>query len=359
MNIEKKESARRVSAATRRAANYNKGPEWFCGFRYSPVNGLGYEEGVNRRDPSSVIKVGESFYVWYTKSVGPHFGFGTGDPETKVWPWDRSDIWYATSPDGVNWTEQDMAVGRGQKGEFDDRSVFTPDILAHDGKYYLVYQTVQAPYLRRTKNTIGIAISDSPDGPWRKVKYPILKASDTGEWLGEEDNRFLVKSKGDFDSHKVHDPSLFYYKGQYWLYYKGEPMGEEMFFGGRETKWGVAIADEPEGPYIRSELNPITNSGHETLLWHYKGGIAALLTTDGPEKNTIQYTHDGLNFEIVAVIKNPPRAGGPFRPDNPDESPLAGLRWGLCHVISSWGFIQRFRVDERQKNLYLAKKSIV
>lgn len=58
MNSEKKESTRESSAATRRAANYNEGPEWFCEFRYSPVNGLGYEEWVNRRDPSSVIKVG-------------------------------------------------------------------------------------------------------------------------------------------------------------------------------------------------------------------------------------------------------------------------------------------------------------
>ena len=349
----------KVSAATKRAANYTKGCEWFCEFRFSPVNGLGYAEGVNRRDPSSVIRVGDLYYVWYTKSVEPHFGFGAGDPETKVWPWDKSEVWYATSPDGVNWTEQGMAVGRGRKGSFDDRSVFTPDVLAHDGRYYLVYQTVQAPYLRRTKNTIGMATANSPEGPWKKAPHPILKASDTGEWLGEEDNRFLVKSKGDFDSHKVHDPSLFYYKGQYWLYYKGERMGEEMFFGGRETKWGVAIADRSEGPYIRSELSPVTNSGHETLLWRYKGGIAALLTTDGPEKNTIQYAPDGLNFEIMAVIKNPPKAGGPFRPDDPGKSPLDGLRWGLCHAIGSWNFIQRFEVDERLKNLFLARKPAV
>jgi len=58
----------------------------------------------------------------------------------------------------------------------------------------------------------------------------------------------------------------------------------------------------------------------------------------------------------MAVIKNPPQAGGPFRTDDPDKGPLEGLRWGLCHVIRSWGFIQRFEIDERQKNLYLAKK---
>jgi hypothetical protein len=339
------------------------GNEWFCEFTYSPANGLGYERGVHRRDPSSVLKVGELYYVWYSKSVGPHIGFGSGNLKAKVWPWDYAEVWYATSPDGVNWSERGMAVGRGSKGAYDDRSVFTPDVLAHQGKFYLVYQTVQAPYLRRTKNTVGLATAGSPDGPWHKLPEPILRASDTGEWLGEEDNRFLVKSKGDFDSHKVHDPSLFYYKGQYWLCYKGEIMGEQIFFGGRETKWGVAIADQPHGPYVRSELNPITNSGHETLLWHYDGGIAALLTTDGPEKNTIQYARDGLNFEIVAVIKNPPIAGGPFRPDPADNrEPLDGLRWGLCHLVhrphTDWGYIQRFQVDEGQKKRFSARKPI-
>lgn len=61
-------------------------------------------------------------------------------------------------------------------------------------------------------------------------------------------------------------------------------MGEEFYMGGRETKWGVAISDRIEGPYQKSEYNPITNSGHETCLWPYKDGMAAMLTTDGVEK---------------------------------------------------------------------------
>ena len=48
----------------------------------------------------------------------------------------------------------------------------------------------------------------------------------------------------------------------------------------------------------------MTNIGYEVTVWHYKGGIAALLTTDGPEKNTIQYAPDGINFAIEAVIRD-------------------------------------------------------
>ncbi len=46
--------------------------------------------------------------------------------------------------DGWDWQEQGLAVGRGPAGAFDDRAVFTPEVLAHAGKYYLVYQVVKA-----------------------------------------------------------------------------------------------------------------------------------------------------------------------------------------------------------------------
>jgi hypothetical protein len=344
------------SAATRRARErgYDREPTWYCEFKYTEIDGLGYEEGVHRRDPSSVIQVDGTYYTWYTRSVGRDVGFGSGDPAAKVWPWDQAEVWYATSPDGRHWEERGIAVGRGTPGRYDDRSVFTPEVLAHDGRYYLVYQAVRAPYLRRTKNTIGMAAADSPSGPWSVLDEPILRASDTGEWFGDDDNRFVVKEKGDFDSHKVHDPSLFYYRDKFYLYYKGEIMGEQLFMGGRETKWGVAIADNVAGPYIRSPYNPVTNSGHETCLWQYRGGMAALLNTDGMERNTIQFAPDGVNFEIMAAIKRVPNAAGPFRSGNGDD-PLGGISWGLWFDYGEWNYIQRFDLDLRMKENFTAR----
>lgn len=349
---------KKLSAASKRALKYTKGPEWFCEIYLHDITGdlAENKEGIIRRDPSAVIKVDDTYYVWYTKSLGISKGFGTGDPDAKVFPWDYSEIWYATSKDSWHWEEQGLAIPRGEPGAYDDRSVFTTEILEHDSKYYLVYQVVKFPYVRRVKNQVGMAIADSPDGPWEKLPEAILSTSDDGEWLGEDDNRFLVKEKGSFDSHKVHDPCLMYYRDKFYLYYKGERMGEEMYFGGRETKWGVAIADKPEGPYVKSEYNPVTNSGHEVCVWHYNGGIAAMLTTDGPEKNTLQWAPDGINFEIQAVIKSAPHANGLFRTEDCDKSPLEGLRWGLCHICGqNNGFIKRFGVSEVSKNRYANK----
>ena len=333
-----------LSAASKRALAYNKGPEWFCEFKVDDLQGdFAYEEGVIRRDPTAVLKIEGIYYVWYTRGEGETVGFGSGDPTAKVFPWDLTEVWYATSQDGWTWTEQGLAVGRGPDGAYDDRAVFTPEIFKHEGMFYLVYQTVKAPYVVRVKNTIGMAIGSSPDGPWEKLPDPILAPADNGVWLGEDDNRFNVVTQGDFDSHKVHDPCLLHYRGKFYLYYKGERMGERMTFGGREIAWGVAIADQPQGPYVKSPYNPVTNSGHEVCVWQYKGGVAALLTTDGPEKNTIQYAKDGINFEIVAVLKGAPEALGLYRCPDPDKSPLEGLRWGLCHQYKGgWQYIQRF-----------------
>jgi hypothetical protein len=154
-----------------------------------------------------------------------------------------------------------------------------------------------------------------------------------------------VVRKGDFDSHKVHDPCILPYKGKFYLYYKGEQMGEEITFGGRQIRHGVAIADDPRGPYLKSPYNPISNSGHEICVWPYKGGIASLITTDGPEKNTIQWAPDGINFEIQSVIKGAPHAIGLYRSANVEKEPTEILRWGLTHAYktSDYQYIRGFR----------------
>ncbi|AWW29531.1 glycosyl hydrolase [Echinicola strongylocentroti] len=337
----------KLSAASKRALerNYAQGPEWFIEFTHSDLKGdFAYEEGVTRRDPSDLIKVGDTYYVYYTKTSGKSYGFGSGDPEKKVFPWDKSEVWYATSTDGWTWDEQGLAVGRGEDGAYDDRSVFTPQVMVHEGKYVLVYQTVKAPYVNRVKNQVGMAISDSPDGPFEKLDAPILSPSDDGEWLGEEDTRFKVTKQGSFDSHKVHDPTLLHYKGKFYLYYKGERMGEKRTFGGREIKWGVAISDQLTGPYTKSPYNPITNSGHELCVWKYDGGVAALIITDGPERNTIQWSPDGINFEIKSHIKGGPEAAGLDQSLDFETGPVAALKWGLTHeyVTGDWQVIKRF-----------------
>ncbi len=337
----------KLSAASKRALAWRDlGNEWFGEFEVFDLQGdFAYEAGVVRRDPSALIKHDGKYFVWYSRSTGATDGFAGDIENEKVFPWDRCDIWYATSADGLTWKEEGPAVTRGEKGAYDDRSVFTAEILAYAGKYYLTYQTVKSPYTVRVKNEVGIAWADSPYGPWHKSAAPILSPADNGIWAGEEDNRFKTERKGDFDSHKVHDPCLLYFNDKFYLYYKGEQMGEAITWGGRQIRHGVAIADNPLGPYVKSPYNPISNSGHEICVWLHNGGVASLITTDGPEKNTIQWAPDGINFDIMSSIKGAPHAIGLNRDLDTETEPFGALKWGLTHEYKNddYQYIRGFR----------------
>ena len=333
-------------------------PDWNMEWSESNLTGdLGRDPTYTRRDPTAVISHNGKYYVWYTYKLSePSTWFNNGDPNLgghiNVFPWDNADLYYSTSTDGYHWEEQGAAVTRGANGSFDDQSVFTPEIFVHQDTFYLVYQVVQAPYVERVKNTIGMAYATSPDGPWTKLPEPILRPTDNGKWTNGSFSRLDADVKGDFDSHKVHDPCLRFYNNKFYLYYKGERMGEERICGQREIRWGVAIADHPMGPYAKSEYNPITTSGHEVAVWNHDEGIAIIQKLDGPERGTVQFAADGLNFEMRGRATHVPEALGIFRPEEGGNAPRDGVRWGLAHryewgsVTGGTNYLVRFDIEE-------------
>ena len=343
-----------LSKATRRVYDIygvykDQGSDFFSAFKYSKISGIGKESGVTRRDPSKVIKVGNLFYVWYSRRQTSQRwqGIESATETRPAWDWDMADIWYATSQDGFNWREEGQAVPRGPKGSFDDRAVFTPDILVHDNRYYLYYQVLQGVWKHRSIHQIGMAWADSPDGPWTKCDQPVLRTGRRGEFLGDLDDSDAIKSFGEWDSHKLHDPYVLKYRGQIWLYYKGVQFGRN-YRHDLGVGWGVAMADDPHGPFVKSALNPVTNSGHETFLYPYGSGIVAVTSLEGPEKNTIQFAPDGLNFEVVGKVTVPPIAAGPCVPDAfADDGDGRGVAWGLSHI--------QHQHEGRMANSYLVR----
>lgn len=328
-----KPTDRPLSAATERVYDMwtlkqDPGNPFYTNFMYSRVTGIGKDESelsVSRRDPSKVLKIGDTYYVWYTRRITEHVPVGMrhhdqANEEIPAVDWDLADICYATSKDGFDWVEQGIAVPRAPKGTYGDRSLSTPDILVWKGRYYLYYQCFTTKWRAHDCVGVSMAHADSPDGPWTRMDKPIVPQGVPGEW----------------DSCAIHDPYPLVYKGQVWLYYKGSPF--EKVSGGLLRAQGVAIADQPEGPFIKSELNPVTNSGHETMYWSYKGGIATLLILDGPEKDTIQFAPDGLNFQPMAHVQLSPVAPGPFCPDAfADNGDGRGITWGLSHITPPGG----------------------
>ena len=110
--------------------------------------------------------------------------------------WDLCEIWYATSEDGFNWTEQGVAVPRPPKPYVGCRSVSTPDILQWKGKYYLYYQGFTEPSgMRGDDCPVTVSYSDSPNGPWTATNKIVIEDGAAGEWVPMES---LTNSKSRF-----------------------------------------------------------------------------------------------------------------------------------------------------------------
>ncbi|WP_442512192.1 family 43 glycosylhydrolase [Novipirellula sp. SH528] len=291
---------------------------------YSPAEGIGVQQGVMRRDPSDIIKVADLYYVWYSK--GPQ---SSGYDAT---------VWYATSPDGHQWTEKGVAIEKGTpgSGSWDEASVFTPNILVAEGKYWLFFSGISANMKVKPDTKIGLAVADSPDGPWTKLESnPVLKGGDDPK---------------KFDSHLIDDACLIVRDGKYWFYYKGRQLGKSP----AQTQLGVAIADKPEGPYIKHPSNPVIPGNHEVLVWPQGKGVAALIGTVGPKSIThsIMFSEDGVNFTKTHTVANVPTAAGAYRPEAfTDSGKGERIQWGV-HIGKRKGslpFIERFDLVPSEK----------
>lgn len=313
--------------------------ELYTQFKYTRLEGFdynGHDGTISRRDPSKVIFANGKYYVWYTHRETPTPPKGARECNDTIpsSDWDLSDIWYATSEDGFTWEEQGVAVPRPPKPEVGWRSVTTTDILVWKGKYYLYYQGfMEASGKRGDDCPVALSYAESPDGPWTPYNKIVIPNGAEGEW----------------DQYSIHDPYPMVYKGKIYLYYKSDYDGDPRLV----RMQGLATADNPLGPFTKCALNPLINAGHETTLFPFKTGIAALVTRDGNEHFTIQYAEDGVNFEIKSIVELMPMAAGPYVPDAfTDTKDGKGITWGVSHFTNytgDWsknhGILARFDCD--------------
>ena len=299
-------------------------------FNYRDIEGIGHEQGVTRRDPSDVIKVGDLYYVYYTKVYGRSPGYwGT--------------VWYATSTDkGNTWKEEGEILAAGKEGAFDSQATFTPNIIYANGYYYLYYTGVK-PTPGNEENefennhttditAIGVAKSELPGGPFKRTgKGPLLTVSIEPE---------------KFDSYRVDDASLLFRNGLFWLYYKGRSRTHGKT-GPRHTKMGVAYSKSPEGPFIKFD-SPLLEDSHEVIIWPESTGVAALASIS----STIEYAENGVDFKSNRTqirVENRPNAPGTYRPDLVQPVVIGeGLTWGIGMVHNeSESYLIRFEVRSK------------
>ncbi|SIS48982.1 hypothetical protein SAMN05421766_102340 [Zobellia uliginosa] len=337
--LPKEKPNRPLSAAMQRNYDSYMAPrpehnELYTQFKYTELKGFdynGHDGTISRRDPSKVIYENGKYYVWYTyrNTPTPPQGAKNSNDTIPSADWDLAEIWYATSKDGFTWEEQGVAVPRPPKPNVGWRSVTTTDILKWKGKFYLYYQGfMEASGTRGDDCPVAVSYADSPDGPWTPHTEVVIPNGKKGEW----------------DQYSIHDPYPIVYKDKIYLYYKSDFDGDPNLV----RMQGLAIADNPLGPFKKSPLNPVINSGHETTLFPFKEGMAALVIRDGTEHNTVQYAEDGVNFNIASIVEFMPNAAGPYVADAFTNTKYGrGISWGISHFTNATTWEQNHAVLAR------------
>jgi len=111
-----------------------------------------------------------------------------------------------------------------------------------DGKYILLY-ICQNPS-KQTKQRIGMMIADKLEGPWK--------------FAGDKDG-IIIQTSDDSKHWTYHgaigadNPAFMKIGRKYYVYFKSGTPGQ------MESKYGYAVADKLEGPYVLSD-HPITDN---------------------------------------------------------------------------------------------------
>jgi hypothetical protein len=236
----------------------------------------------------------EGYYVWCNSPIeGPdgkiHVFFSRWVASKKMGGWiNGSEICHAVADTPESeFKFIDVILAPRGPGYWDATTCHNPSIKYVDGKYCLFFMGNNNG--KTNTKRIGLATAPSLDGPWTRPEAPLLLPGPEGAW----------------DDHCTTNPAFVKHpNGQYWLFYKSwntkeyETGTDPLVKGNR--KYGLAIADKLEGPYVKYEGNPVidySGKGHnaqleDAFVWLDKGKFKMLARDMGV------YNHqDGLYIE--------------------------------------------------------------
>ena len=174
----------------------------------------------------------------------------------------------------------DVALPARGSQYWDGRSTHNPRILKQNGKYYLIYMGSTHPFadptydqltldskwciVGRSNKRIGMAVADSPYGPWKRMDEPILKTK-----------------PNTFYSFLTSNPSpVIQEDGSVMMIFKGRSYkGND---GNSAMSLGMAYAPSIEGPYqVVNNDQPIfqvdgQGEAEDPYLWKDKDGFHAI-----------------------------------------------------------------------------------
>lgn len=225
----------------------------------------------------SVVKGEDGRYHMFASAWPIELGFGAH------WLFNCKILHAASDLPQGPYRVEGVALDRRGRQYFDGMNVHNPFVRRWNGKYYLYYMgttyggPVPGPgdavsdqrFLEVwNKKRIGLAVSDSVYGPWKRRDTPLLEPRDCSHW----------------DCTITTNPAVAILEdGTTYLLYKSRSSVENIM------QLGVAKAPTPEGPFERLSEEPILRFEkkgwqiEDPYLWHQDGKFHLLFKNDFKE----------------------------------------------------------------------------
>jgi beta-xylosidase len=198
-----------------------------------------------------------------------------------------------SSRDLVNWTKHDHILDTAAV-KWANRAMWAPAIVEKEGKYYFFFAANDIQN-DDAKGGIGVAVADSPDGPYKDyLGKPLIDKFHNGAQpidqfvFHDKDGQYYIiyggwkhcniaKLSADFKtvdtvfneitpSGYVEGPFMFIRNGKYYF------MWSEGGWGGPDYSVAYAIADSPAGPFkrigkiLQQDTAVATGAGHHSVM---------------------------------------------------------------------------------------------
>lgn len=258
------------------------------------------EEEAKTSSPASSLDVGamirplpdvstmreKGYFVWGGSVIKGddglyHLFYSRWPEKTHFSGWvTHSEIAHAVSasPTGP-WKYKDVALPARGKRFWDGMCTHNPCIRKFGGRYYLYYTgntgdgkaMPDLNWTHRNSQRIGVAVADSPDGPWKRFDEPLVDVS---------------RDKNAPDSLMVSNPALTRRPdGTYLMVYKAVGRQRKLPFGGPVVHLS-ACATSPTGPFVKN-AKPVFTDGkalfpaEDPCLFTYNGKVYAIIKDQG------------------------------------------------------------------------------
>jgi hypothetical protein len=296
----------------------------------------------------------EDYYIWCTSVVEGHDGnyhmlYSRWSKKLGFAAWvTDSEVAYAVAGNPLGpYRFQNVALPRRGALYWDGNCTHNPTVTRMGKKYYLYYMGTRGGQLEqraslegsdwwdyRNNQRIGVAVADHPQGPWLRYDSPIVDIS---------------PDPTAFDSLMVSNPSAASRPdGGMLLIYKA--VIKTASHKGGVVRYGAAIAEKPEGPYIKQAGNIFEHEGEgspwmvaeDPFLWYGDDRYYAVVRDvvgifTGTEGALALFeSHNGLDWQASA---HPKVLGAAFQWEDGTwragqvERPQILLKQGKPHIL--------------------------